>query len=230
MSHLNRTNIEWCTRTFNPVTGCKHNCPYCYARKIAMRFTGHFKPEFHPDRLDAPARAKKPQRIFVGSMCDLFGDWVPDEWIEQVLRACEAAPQHTYYFLTKNPKRYKELSGTTLTRVMVLSEPHNWWFGRSLTGETKPTDRSRLIATRPSVGLFPTFISMEPMLGPMLINPHLSPDWVIVGAQTNPTVMPERKWVLDIREQCRALEIPLFEKNSLAPLDLPGGLIQEIPQ
>jgi len=217
MSHLNRTNIEWCTRTFNPVTGCKHNCPYCYARKIAMRFTGHFKPEFHPDRLDAPARAKKPQRIFVGSMCDLFGDWVPYDWIEKVLKACKAAPWHTYYFLTKNYGRIilsADLGG--------YFDKYGWWEGETIESGEKIFDG----------GTLHQFVSIEPMLGQVILSRDKptsgnGSQWVIVGAQTNPTVMPERKWVLDIREQCRALEIPLFEKNSLKPLM--GDLIQEVP-
>ena len=110
---MNKTKIEWCDSTWNPVTGCYHGCEYCYARRIACRFgdfstidgnivkvinantstplyevkykvkspyPGKFTPTLHRYRLDEPVRWKKPRNIFVCSMADLFGDWVPDEW------------------------------------------------------------------------------------------------------------------------------------------------------
>ncbi|MCL2461960.1 MAG: phage Gp37/Gp68 family protein, partial [Defluviitaleaceae bacterium] len=70
----------------------------------------YFKPTFHRYRLGEPARMKKPKNIFVCSMADMFGDWVPDEWIKAVFEACEAIPRHRYLFLTKNPARYKALA------------------------------------------------------------------------------------------------------------------------
>jgi len=112
---MNKTKIEWCDYTWNPVTGCLHACGYCYARKIANRFRfadvafnkpftsfgiktivpdpsdGHFQPILWENRLDQPAKIKKPSRVFVVSMGDLFGEWVPDEWIERVFEACEMA-------------------------------------------------------------------------------------------------------------------------------------------
>ena len=150
---MNKSKIEWCDSTWNPVTGCLNGCEYCYARKIAERFgcasethcnvcvgeecqsitegvgkihyleeqiydvdRGHnapypfeFDPTFHKYRLNEPARMKKPRNIFVCSMADLFGEWVPDEWIMEVFKACDNAPQHNYLFLTKNPKRYEKV-------------------------------------------------------------------------------------------------------------------------
>lgn len=144
---MDKSKIEWCDSTWNPVTGCFHGCEYCYASKIAKRFgcafgkdnscigvtwstqgegktheltdpiidecknrkasfPFEFDPTFHRYRLDEPEHYKNPQTIFVCSMADLFGDWVPDEWIEEVFAACKNAPQHRYLFLTKNPKRY----------------------------------------------------------------------------------------------------------------------------
>jgi len=152
---MNKTKIDWADSTWNPVTGCLHNCEYCYARKIANRFGGKympygnginildtqfdgekgidpypfkFEPTFHRYRLDEPKRKTKGKTIFVGSMCDLFGEWVPDEWIQEVFKACEDAPQHRYLFLTKNPKRYYNLK---LTENMVLN--HNLAFGATCT-------------------------------------------------------------------------------------------------
>ena len=92
---LNKTKIEWCDRTWNPVTGCLHGCSYCYARKIAERFKGTkawpdgFKPIFRPERLDDPIiEYGTEQSIFVCSMADLFGEWVPKEWIKSSLKQC----------------------------------------------------------------------------------------------------------------------------------------------
>ena len=136
---MNKTKIDWCDMTWNPVTGCLHGCEYCYARRIAERFKCDnetfakkhinsstddficyegeyhcafpfgFKPTLYMERLDEPQHIKKPHNIFVCSMADLFGDWVSDEWIQQVFKACEVAPQHNYLFLTKNPKRYENI-------------------------------------------------------------------------------------------------------------------------
>ena len=131
-----KTKIDWVDATWNPVTGCLHGCEYCYARRIAERFGTHkkyerpydpvldvpirrvrtkpepypygFQPTFHKYRLDEPARWTKPRNIFVCSMADLFGDWVPDEWIDDVIKATQRALQHRYLFLTKNPERYGE--------------------------------------------------------------------------------------------------------------------------
>ena len=109
---MKKTKIEWCDSTWNPVTGCLHGCEYCYARRITERFGNKlpdfsvypkmyenchmvdskftdnpyphgFEPTFHAYRLDEPARLTKPRNIFVCSMADLFGEWVPDEWIGQ---------------------------------------------------------------------------------------------------------------------------------------------------
>ena len=150
---MTKTKIEWCDYTFNPVTGCLHNCEYCYAMKIAKRFGGvdehisreipqhmvyifnnkptlkgkaapypfGFIPTFHRYRLDEPQRVKKPQNVFVCSMADLFGDWVPDEWVQQVFEACEKAPWHRYLFLTKNPKRYIELFKKDILLKKIIS-------------------------------------------------------------------------------------------------------------
>jgi len=115
------TKIDWSDETINPLghgcygTGTKDNpkiCEYCYAVKMAKRnmrncdLCAKFIPHTHFEQLDKLKQWKKPKTIFVQSMGDLFGDWVPDEWIEKVFDACLESPQHRYLFLTKNPKRY----------------------------------------------------------------------------------------------------------------------------
>ena len=135
-ARFNRTNdnVSWAAWTWNPVTGCLHQCGYCCARPIALseRMRKHyphgFDPAFHPERLDAPANTPVPKgsyarlhRVFVCSMADLYGKWVPDEWIERVHASCIANPQWEYLLLTKFPRRYV---GATL--------PETAWVGTSV--------------------------------------------------------------------------------------------------
>lgn len=241
---MNPTNIEWVRNpdgfkghTWNPVTGCNGGCKYCYARprarmsqkspnpKIAHKYRNGFKPTFHPEILDQPAKRKKSTRIFVVSMGDLFGDWVSDEWIKHVFEACGAAPQHTYYFLTKNPDRYTHFIGTSLWDYAIKK---NMWFGATIV---EAADGLTAL-TAPG---FNTFVSAEPLNGPMQLDlyyelhPELPcPKWIIVGGQTNPTKLPKKEWVLDIKKQCEKLGVPLFMKNNLAGLGI--ELVQQFPE
>lgn len=229
------------------MTGCLHDCPYCYARAIAHRFRDKdfdkykhfydkkclhdfsikkdtpypydFSPTFHRYRLNEPQSVKEPKNIFVCSMADLFGDWVPDEWIDAVFVACEAAPWHRYLFLTKNPARYTELA-----EKKILPEADNLWYGSTVTTQEERlwwSDRNN------------TFVSIEPIMRPFdkINNPIKTVDWVIIDAETGNRkgkVRPERAWIENILETASGSGIPVFMKNSLA--DVWGEpLIQEFP-
>lgn len=234
-----KTKIDWCDSSWNPITGCLHGCPYCYARGMARRFggkiiTGHdhlyildeparradgtinpypygFDPTYHKYRITIPQEWKKPQTIFVCSMADMFGDWVPEDWIDQIFTACLAAPQHRYLFLTKNGKRYMELA-----KNGVLVDRENFWYGCSVTRPEEPfffSDRHK------------TFASIEPILEPFDWVPGLNhielPDWIITGAETGNRkgkVKPERDWLDGIINGCAEHHIPLFMKESLREL------------
>ncbi len=227
------SNIDWCTHTCNIITGCYgpkgdgNICEYCYAEPFANRIYRkplgeglEFIPHFWEERLEGISK-EKDSRIFMNSMGDAFGDWVPEEWITKMLIECAANPSNIYYFLTKNPKRYAD------SEICKFFENNlNFWAG--FTAETGSLYRSRL-------GKYPLdiknrFVSIEPMFnGNHQINYMGSTvKWVIVGAQTKPDLFPSPQSIKSIRRQCKVLRIPLFEKNSLAPLDLPGGLIQEL--
>lgn len=243
---MNKTKIDWCDSTWNPITGCLHGCEYCYARGIAERFGGKqkyanifeedepvigadgkvlayphsFSPTLLRYRLNDYA-SKKGRNIFVCSMADLFGDWVPDSWIEEVFKACEKAPQHNYLFLTKNPQRYVELA---LREKLPAKE--NMWYGSTITEPDMESFFSEY---------HKTFWSIEPILTPfrrMEESKKQLPDWIIIGAETGrrkDKVIPEREWIEDILEDCRQRNIPLFMKSSLA--DIWGEpLIQEFPK
>lgn len=262
---MNKTKIDWCDSTWNPVTGCLHGCEYCYARRIAERFGGHtldgdtttdsfydevldealyiesqqqkvkapypfgFKPTLYRYRLDE-YQNKKSRNIFVCSMADLFGEWVPDSWIEEVFKACEKAPQHNYLFLTKNPDRYIEL-----LLHDKLSEHKNMWYGMSITKKSDTHTAEAITQDLPSEAN--AFLSIEPIMENVLTE-NLEIvianfcDWVIIGAETGQRknkVVPERKWIEDIVNECRKADIPVFMKSSLANI-WGEPLIQEFPE
>ena len=162
---MNKTKIDWCDSTWNPVTGCLHGCEYCYARNIAKRFGKNypdlsqyakqnglhvldtkfddtpypygFEPTLHAYRLDE-YKNKSGRNIFVCSMADLFGDWVPDDWKIEVLEACYKAPQHNYLFLTKDPIGYS-IWATKNRRDFNCDNPYkeNMWLGVTYTGKER---------------------------------------------------------------------------------------------
>ena len=243
---MENTKIDWCDSTWNPVTGCLHGCEYCYAREMTKRFGKNlpdlsdfaiqnkglhlldnkidstpypfgFEPTFHAYLLDKYTR-KKGRNIFVCSMADLFGSWVPDSWIMEVFKACEKAPQHNYLFLTKNPKRYKELE-----EKGILKSADNMWFGFT---NTRTAEYGGAFLLPENVK---TFVSIEPLLEQ--ISPYITNDWIIIGAETGRRkgkVVPGREWIEEIVEDCRKYDIPVFMKSSLA--DIWGEpLIQEFP-
>lgn len=135
-----------------------------------------FSPTFHRYKLDEPKHWKKPRTIFVCSMADLFGEWVPDEWIEQVFEACKAAPQHRYLFLTKNLARYDKL----IDSGILPEHCENMWYGSTCTDITQMLHWNRNAHT---------FMSCEPMLAPWYPAggngiAYIMPEWVIFGAET----------------------------------------------
>lgn len=240
---MNRTKIQWSDYTWNPTTGCWHNCDFCYARKIATRFNSGgsvqaynyrfkyhdeplyevfekglpfphgFEPTFYHYRLDDPQKVKKSQKVFVGSMSDLFGEWVPDEWISDVFDACKKAPQHKYLFLTKNPSR--------LVRMFPDKLPSNHWYGQTVT------DGDVFGMPMPN-----SFISFEPLLAEAHFSPFVKFGWAIVGAETGNRkgkVVPKREWVDNIASFCRERNIPVFMKDSLKDL-MGDGFTQEWPE
>ncbi len=257
MNKQGENKIEYCDFSWSPVTGCRGpasdniTCPYCYALKIARRFsrTGNgrvlgsysiqvldkpyifggridpypfgFTPTFHKYRLGEPAKLKKPSRIFVVSMGDLFGDWVPDEWIKQVFDACEAAPQHQYLFLTKNPVGLKYPFFTYFTHNQ------NWWIGTSVCNQID-TKRANELLNETSLRAH-CFLSIEPLLSEIRELPLDSGgiQWVICGQQTGPGALPPKpEWVESIINQCRAAGVPIFIKKPLWQ----DFKIQELPE
>jgi protein gp37 len=185
------TKIEWTEKTWNPVTGCTKvspGCDHCYAEGIARRFAGSkafprgFEVTLHPERLDAPLRWRKPARVFVNSMSDLFHKDVPDEFIARVWAVMAATPQHTYQILTKRHGRMRSLLGSEAFKVAVglqyvfgddvpddasagLGWPlPNVWLGVSVEDQQRADLRIPALLDTPAAV---RFLSCEPLLGPV---------------------------------------------------------------
>lgn len=215
--------ISWADWSWNPVTGCEHSCTYCYAREIANnpRFAAAyplgFEPVLHPERLDAPAGTRLPDQetltshnVFVCSMADLFGKWVPDEWIGSVLDACRANPQWRYLFLTKFPSRYKG-----------IVFPPKAWVGTSVDSQRRVEIAMHSMA---DVQAEVRWLSIEPLLEPLHFESLEMFDWIVVGAQTSTAaekaVAPKFEWVADLVAQARRDGVRVHLKPNL--LSAPG--------
>lgn len=234
---MNKSKIEWCDYSWNPITGCLHGCSYCYARRMDKRFgDGKFIPTFHPEKLGEPLKVKKPIRIFVGSISDLFGDWnwiTPkahirrDHVINYILNTVYACPQHTFIFLTKNPKGMQN-----------FNFPDNCWCGTSVENQEKADERREDLR---KVQCKTLFVSYEPALGPIdfsdwFLSPGWSPTynnpdnyncepereptdefvkWLIIGGLTGPGCKKDnREWIRSAISQGRNTGIPIFVKDN----------------
>jgi protein gp37 len=180
---MNNTKIEWTDWTWNPVTGCLHGCPYCYARRIANRFHGGFEPKFHPDRLRDVRQPKANDMVFVCSMADLFGGWIDGSQIRRVLDASKTRPDVIFQFLTKNPKRLAEFDFC-----------ENAWVGVTVEHEIHRARIDALMRCNARI----KFVSYEPLLSAMPRDSRI--DWQIIGPQTGPTRQPEKAWIVELLE------------------------------
>lgn len=241
------SKIQWTDRTWNPVRGCSlvsTGCANCYAMKQAHRFSGKGKPyeglteigpfgprwngkiRLIPDALKEPLHWKKPQRVFVNSMSDLFHEDVPREFLKAVMGVTMDCPQHAFQILTKRPQRMREV----VTELNGF--PSNVWLGVSVENQTTADERIPILLETPAAV---RFISAEPLLGPIdLLNlrdgtfnaldgidfeliggdqpEQLS--WVIVGGESGPGARPcDLGWIRSIKEQCQAAKVPVFVKQ-----------------
>lgn len=197
MNRQGKKGIGWCDWTWNPITGCRGGCSYCYARKMYERFGKSFEPTFHYDRLNQPLKQRKPSKIFVCSVSDFWGNGVGQVWRNFVYNAMEACPQHTFQILTKQPQLIEDWD-------LI---PKNVWLGTTITGYK---DEWRIHHLRKYQGL--KFISFEPLLDEITIMlEHI--DWVIIGALKDKK--PKIDWICDILRNADKCEIPVFSKNNI---------------
>ena len=218
-----KTSIEWTDHTWNPVTGCTRasaGCDFCYAVTMTRRLEAmgiekyrglvnpgknHFNGvvRIHPDELEAPLSWKKPRRVFVNSMSDLFHPGVPTEFILEVFDVMTRAGQHHFQILTKRPERSHELSP-------LIDWPENVWMGTSVEDMRVIERVDELRATSAAI----KFLSLEPLIGPLPGLELHGIDWVIVGGESGPNARPIHvDWVRYIRDVCEESRVPFFFKQ-----------------
>jgi len=238
------TGIEWTNATWNPVTGCSKvspGCAHCYAERLVLtRLAGRpgypglpWTPEnaernvvLHPDRLDLPLNWRKPRRVFVNSMSDLFHERVPDGFVDEVFAAMMLSPQHVFQVLTKRPERMAKWTTTqwggvvkpwedrgdavrgaafelSFRHAVALPEPWDWplpnvWLGTSIENDRFVGRADALRDTPAAV----RFISAEPLLGPLPSLDLTGIDWLIIGGESGPGARPmDPVWVRELVER-----------------------------
>lgn len=221
---MNKTKIDWCDESWNPVVGCLYGCWYCYAKKLAIRFPKNFpngfEPTFYPERLAEPYYLTNPTEknnksrkewivkrfpnnwlIFACSVSDLFAEWTKPEWRNGVMKAILENPQIIFQLLTKQPQQID----------INYKFPDNVWLGVTVTdkNEAKNIDFLRKLNAKVK------FVSFEPLLD--WIYPDLRGiDWIIIGKLTGSKKIPlNPKWVRHLIKVARKAKIPIFVKENV---------------
>ena len=224
--------IEWCDYTWNPVRGCQHGCRWempdgsiaeCYAETIAERVAQRAYPrgfEHHywsPHVLGEPLKLTTPARIFLDSMSDLMGHWIPRDEVQQVLDICAEAPWHTFQILTKNAPRLLEFEFPQNVWVGV-SAPPSIMFGKRLSAKQQARMVERMLDTLKQVKVPVRWMSIEPLsfdIAPLLVGSNLQ--WAVIGAATNgrKTYQPRPEWVQNVLDVLDAQDTSVFFKGNL---------------
>ncbi len=211
--------------THNPLPRAELHQPLTITRSSGKTVKSPFPFGFEPTllcyRLEEPQHIKEPQTIFVCSMADLFGRWVPTRWIVEVLDACAAAPQHRYMFLTKNPERYAQLDALAL-----LPREDNFWYGSTVTRMYDKRFNGSIMLN--------TFLSIEPLHEYLDagLGSFGSDRLIIIGAETGNRagkITPEKAWVDNIVEAADLTHAAVFMKDSLKPIVGWMNMRRELP-
>ena len=221
------------------MTGCtpiSAGCEHCWARRMHERGLWGKRPfsevTLHPDRLDEPLRRKKPARIGVAFMGDLFHEGVPDKFIDQVLAVTVRCLQHVFMILTKRPQRmmdyfsgYPDSPRTRFlaaeayghARTEIAWPLPNVWFGVSVEDQATMDERSPLLLQTPAAV---RYVSYEPAIGPLRFDPVWDVtgtwgiDWVIAGGESGPGARPMHlDWARSVRDQCQTAGVPFYFKQ-----------------
>jgi len=221
------TQIEWTDATWNPVAGCtivSAGCSHCYAMEMARRLEAMGVAKYagltrksgnrtvwngtvREDRsaLDIPRRWRKPRKIFVNSMSDLFHEHVSEAFIVDVWRVMRETPHHNYQILTKRPDRMAQIVASHVCDILP-----NVWLGTSIENE----ETARRIADLRAVPAAIRFISFEPLIGPVGKIDLTGIDWAIVGGESGRSARPIREeWIDDIHQQCARSDTAFFFKQ-----------------
>lgn len=243
------SNIEWTDTTWNPVRGCSRvsdGCRYCYAELMAHRYSGPGMPYegltttagtgrprwnneimLVRDKLEEPLKWKKPRRVFVNSMSDLFHEKVPLDYIQEVFDVMHRAEQHQFQILTKRDGRLAQLSDQ-------LHWAPNIWMGVSVENAETVDRIDGLRSTNAAI----RFLSVEPLLGPIDKIDLRGIDWVIIGGESGPQARPmQEEWAVRVRVACQWAGTACFVKQmgsvwakKHGSKDKKGGNIAEFPK
>jgi len=229
------SRIEWTDATWNPTTGCRRvspGCDHCYAATLAKRLKAMgnrryqldgpdgegFGLNLHWDKLDEPLTWRRPRRIFVDSMSDLFHPRVNELFLLRAFEVMLKCPQHQFQILTKRPVRMAKVVPRLIDRLGRL--PANVWLGTSIEAN-EYTSRADWLRKTPAAI---RFLSLEPLLGSVPSLDFTSIDWVIVGGESGPGARPMREeWVLDIQTRCRLGGVAFFFKQWGGRTPMAGG-------
>ncbi len=236
------SGIDWTDATWNPTTGCTKlsaGCHFCYAERMAKRLQAMGQPHYangfqvaiHPDALELPLRWKRPRRVFVDSMSDLFHVAVPSDFIQSVFGIMEKAKWHTYQVLTKRAERLYQWVNAYECWLQYatgksFAETHpNVHLGVSIEDQNALDNRLPWLLLTPAAV---RFLSCEPLLGPLnlklnypfedesgkLVNWGDRLHWVIVGGESGPHCRPmDVAWACSIHEQCKQAGVAFFMKQ-----------------
>lgn len=226
------TKIEWCDETWNPITGCtpiSEGCKNCYAERMTKRLAGRFgypridpfsPAMWHEDQLNKPLKWKKPRKVFVCSMGDIFHDDVYLWQIDAILEVISACPQHTFLLLTKRPENIDRKIYTTnpIEPCRELGGGDylpNVWIGVTVENQKQADIRTPELLKSEFARLCPVrFVSVEPMLGSVQFAIADGLDWVICGGETGPGArLMRNEWVLYLLNQCKTSDVPFFFKQ-----------------
>lgn len=209
--------IDWAAWSWNPITGCLHDCDYCYARDIANSermdefYPDKFAPALRPHRLWVPTKARVPEEsttaqrnVFVGSMADVFGKWVPKPWIEAILDVVEQCPDFNFLFLTKFPQRYRE-----------FEFPANAWLGTTVDKKGRIARAERTLGEVDSPN---KWLSVEPMYQEVELEHPEQYRMVVIGGATastqTPAFIPPWEWVFRLALQAHDAGAGVFIKTN----------------
>jgi protein gp37 len=224
--------IDWAQFSSNPIVGCKHNCPYCWARDITVRFPGSFphgfEPVLRPRLLNAARNTPVPpeaasdgrfKNVFTGSMTDMFARYLPPEWIEAALATERDNPQWSFLHLTKFPGR-----------VVEFDIPKNAWIGTTVDLQARVANAEAAFAElREKLGKDAIlWLSVEPMLEQIKFTRLELFNWMVIGGASRsmrtPEWRPPHRWINDLIAQADAVGCKIFEKTNLR-----GNRILELP-